>query len=361
MSRLRIAVVGGGNGGHAMAAQLGRAGHDVRLYDRYPEAVAAVAERRAVRFHGIAGQGETPVGKVTTNLAEAVTGADLVMVVTPAFAHAYLAEAMAPCLEPQQVVVLNTGSSGSALEFQAVLQRAGAVKGIVVGETDTLVYTCRLTGPGEVRISAVKPRVMFATLPRSGMGKAMALLAGVYSQFRPVTNVLWTTLGNINPIEHLPATLLNVAQIERTGGKYLFWREGVTPAVARLIEVLDAERVATARAYESGVETLSEWLSLVYGVSGESVGEKILRNPAYAEIPGPADLRHRFVTEDVPMGLLPMAELARVVDVPTPGMDTMIRLAELLNGADYRSAGRTLSRMGLAHANRSALLDYVNA
>ncbi len=361
MSQLRIAVVGGGNGGHAMAAQLGRAGHDVRLYDRYPEAVAAVAERRVVRFHGIGGQGEVPIGRVTTNLAEAVAGADLVMVVVPAFAHAYLAEAMDCCLETGQVVILNTGSSGSALEFQAVLQRAGTGKRIVVGETDTLVYTCRLTGPGEVRITAVKPRVKIATLPRSGMEAAMGLLATIYPQFRPVPNVLWTTLGNINPIEHLPATLLNVAQIERTGGDYLFWREGVTPAVARMIEVLDAERVAIARAYGVCVETLSEWLSQVYGLSGESVGEKILGNPAYAEIRGPADLRHRFVTEDIPMGLFPMAELARVVGIPTPGMDTMIRLAEFLNGEDYRSAGRTLSRMGLAQADRSAILEYVNA
>lgn len=361
MKPLGIAVVGGGNGGHAMAALLGRAGHEVRLYDRYPEAVAAVAERRAVRFHGVAGEGTVPVGTVTTNLAEAVTGADLVMVVVPAFAHFYLAETMARYLEPNQVVVLNTGSSGSALEFQAVLQRAGTGKRVVVGETDTLVYTCRLTGPGEVRISAIKPRVKIATLPRSGMETAMGLLASVYPQFRPVPNVLWTTLGNINPVAHLPATLLNVALIERTRGDYRFWREGITSSVARLIEILDGERVATAEALGVGVETLSEWLSLVYGVSGGGVGEKILTNPAYAEVRGPADLRHRFVTEDIPMGLLPMAELARVVGVPTPGMETAIRLAELLNGEDYRSAGRTLSRMGLPHADRSAILEYVNA
>jgi opine dehydrogenase len=361
MSKIQIAVIGGGHGGHAMAALLGRAGHAVRLYDRYPEAVAAVAERRTVRFHGIAGQGEVPVGAVTTDLAEAVRGADLVMVVVPAFAHAYLAETMAPHLGANQVVLLNTGSSGSALEFQAVLRREAAGKRVVVGETDTLVYTCRLTGPGEVRISAVKPRVKIATLPRSGLEAALGLLASIYPQLQAVPNVLWTTLGNISPIEHLPATLLNVALVERTRGDYLFWRDSITPSVSRMIEILDTERMAAAQALGVGVETLSEWLSLVYGVSGADAAEKILTNPAYAEVRGPADLRHRFVSEDIPMGLLPMAELARVVGVPTPGMDTMIRLAELLNGEDYRSAGRTLSRMGLLQSDRSAILDYVNA
>jgi opine dehydrogenase len=159
----------------------------------------------------------------------------------------------------------------------------------------------------------------------------------------------------------VPATLLNIGRIESTSGSYPFWLEGMTRTPGRLAERLDAERLQVAAALGASVETFSAWLTRMYGVTGTDVASQIRANGAYAGVRGPQSLDHRFITEDVPMGLVPMAELGRGLGVATPAMDTLISLAGLLVGADYRREGRTPERLGLAGMDRDAIRAYVAA
>lgn len=139
-----------------MAATIALAGYEVVLYDRFEEVIAPVLQRQGIELSGVSTQGFARLEKVTTDLKEALIEKGLILVVLPAFAHAYIAEQIAPLLEKNDRVILSPGSTGGAFEFRKILTEHGAPEGVKVGETDTLIYTCQITSPGKVKIMGVK-------------------------------------------------------------------------------------------------------------------------------------------------------------------------------------------------------------
>jgi opine dehydrogenase len=340
-------VVGAGNGGMAMAAHLGIMGFRVRLYNRTDEHLSGVRWHGGIRLEGeLSGFGH--VESATSDLGEAVNGADIVMVVVPATAHREIAAGMAERIETGQLVVLNPGRTGGALEFRHVLSERGCRSRPVIAEAQTFLYASRAISRHEAKIHKIKNEVALATLPSHLTPDALRALEPAFPQFTPGGNVLATSMENIGAVFHPAMTILNAGWIEGTRGGFEYYLEGVTPAVARILEAVDAERLAVARAL--GVRSVSarEWLYLCYGSAGESLFEAIRATWAYRGIKAPPSICHRYIWEDVPMSLVPIASLGSLLGVPTRTIDMVIELASLLHGRDYRSEGRTVERLGLA-------------
>ncbi|REJ36526.1 MAG: NADP transhydrogenase subunit alpha, partial [Bacillota bacterium] len=163
----------------------------------------------------------------------------------------------------------------------------------------------------------------------------------------PAPSVLATSFDNVGAILHPGPTLLNAARIESTGGDFDYYHEGVSPSVAAVLEQLDAERLRVARAYGVRAVSTRRWLRLAYGADGASLYEAIQNNPGYRGIQAPASLRHRYLTEDVPASLVPLAAFGRLAGLEMPVCSMLIQLAERVLGRDFTTAGRTLERMGL--------------
>jgi len=89
------------------------------------------------------------------------------------------------------------------------------------------------------------------------------------------------------------------------------------------------------------------WLHFAYGVDGSDLCEAMAANSGYSGIPAPKTVRHRYVTEDVPMSLVPIASLGRKFDHPTPTMDGIIHLASTIMGEDCWETGPTVERLGI--------------
>jgi len=176
--------------------------------------------------------------------------------------------------------------------------------------------------------------------------------------------VLETGLGNINAIFHPPGMLMNAGWIERRGGDFLFYREGITDAVGRVIAAVDAERLAVATAL--GVPA-APFIDMFHqaGLTTEAARESgnIARACEDSEpnrtIKAPPSLDHRYIHEDVGYGLVPMAELGRLAGVATPTIDALISLAGLALGIDYRTAGLTLEQLGLAGKSPADVVRFV--
>ena len=162
----RVAVLGAGNGAHAFAGDLAARGCSVRLYNKFAHEIADLRAAGGVNLEG-AVEGFGRLELVTTDIAPVVASADVILVVVPATVHAFMAEACAPHLRNGQVVVLNPGRTGGALEFRSVLTRMGIKARVLVAEAQTLLFTCRITGPARVRVSGVKHAVTLAALPAS--------------------------------------------------------------------------------------------------------------------------------------------------------------------------------------------------
>ncbi len=344
---LRFCVVGAGHGGLAMAGHLGILGFPVALYNRTSENLHGVRWHGGVKVTGeVEGFGPVPIA--TSDMGEAVHGADVIMIVTPATAHRSLAQLMVPHLADGQIIVLNPGRTGGALEFRAVLRDAGCTATAVLAEAQTFVYTSRAISRSEGRIFKIKNSVPLATLPACWIPGALAVLRRAFPSFTAGNTVLSTSLENIGAVFHPALTILNAGWIEATGGNFDYYLQGITPAIAMLLERIDAERVAVATGLGLQSATAREWLYRSYDSPGSNLHEAIHNTFCYAGIKAPPSIAHRYIFEDVPMSLVPLASIGAQLGVPTPTIDMIIDLGSILHGRDFRAEGRTVERMGLA-------------
>jgi opine dehydrogenase len=290
-------------------------------------------------------------------LREAVEGAEVIMIVTPATAHEPVARALAPALSAGQVVVLNPGRTGGALEVRQVVNEITSIP-VAIAEAQTLLVASRLVGPGRCRIFSVKRSVGLAAVPYEDTQSVVAVLSPLLPQFYPASSILETSFDNMGAVFHPGVTLLNSARIESPGNEFDYYHEGVTPGVARVIEEIDNERVLVAQRYGVKARTAQRWLEDAYGASGRSLHDAILRNTGYSGIRAPENLDTRYIWEDVPMSLVPISEFGRIAGVPTPTIDGTISLCSAIHGIDYRSMGRTASRMGIQGMSPEEVLEY---
>ncbi len=359
---IRYTVIGAGHGGKAMAAHLALMGFPVTLYNRTADNVAAIKARGGIDLEGPEG-GPRGFGRlcgVTSDPAEAARAGDVLMVVVPSSAHAAVAQTFASHLRDGHVVVLHPGRTCGAIEFVKVLRDARCRAQVIVAEAETFIYASRSEGPAQVRIFRIKEAVPLAALPATCTGIVLDLLRPAYPQFIDGGNVLKTGLNNMGAIFHPALTLLNAGWIESTHGDFQFYIDGATPSVARVLEVLDRERVTVASALGIRAHTALEWLKMAYNATGTDLYEAIHAQPGYYGIKAPNTLNHRYIFEDVPMSLVPIASLGNRYGVSVRGIDSIIRLACIIHRTDYWRRGRTLEKLGLENLSVSELTRFVN-
>ena len=361
--RLTFAVLGAGHGGMAMAGHLGIMGFRVNLFNRTPARLEPIKRRGAIEVIAHDGEeiprGVGPLALVTSDIEEAINGVDVVMVVVPATGHAWLAEQMAPHLTDGQMVVLNPGRTGGALEVHHIFREKGMKADVVVAEAQTLLYASRAVNPAQVQIFRVKNSVPVAAIPAHRTPDVIKALSRAFSQFIPGDNVIKTGMDNIGAVFHPAVTVLNSARIESTRGEFEYYVDGITPAVAQVLEAIDKERVAVGASLGFNCMTAREWLYVAYDAVGQTLQDAIRANRGYYGINAPPHLHHRYLTEDVPMSLIPIASIGELVGSPCPTIRTIIHLANLMHGCDYWETGRTAERLGLAGLELPAIRRLV--
>jgi opine dehydrogenase len=359
--KTRYTVIGAGHGGKAMAAHLALEGFPVVLYNRTPENVAAIKARGGIDLESYEGgpRGFGRLALVTSDMGEALEGSEVIMVVVPSTAHTDIARAAAAHLRDGQIVVLHPGRTGGALEFCKTLRGNGCAADVTVAEAETLVYASRSDGPAQARIFRIKEAVPVAALPATRTQRVLEALSSAYPQFIDGVSVLHTGLNNMGAIFHPALTLLNAGRIESTRGKFQFYIDGVTPSVALLLEALDRERVTVAAALGIRARTALEWLKMAYDATGLTLHEAIHNQPGYYGIQAPATLNHRYITEDVPMSLVPIAALGQRYGVSVRGVDSIIRLACIVHRTDYWRRGRTLDKLDIEQLSVEEVTRYV--
>lgn len=358
----RYTIVGAGHGGKAMAAHLALMGKEVTLYNRTFAHIEVVDKRKGIELESYPDgpRGFAPINKTTSNMDDALKNAQVIMLVLPSSAHADLAKLMAPYLKDGQIILLNPGRTCGAIEFDMICRREGCKANYILAEAETFIYAARSDGPAQARIFRIKEAVPLAALPATQTHLVLEAIEDVYPQFIDGVNVLHTGLNNMGAIFHPALTILNAGRIESTHGDFEFYIDGVTPSVARVLEVLDRERVTVASALGIRARTALEWLALAYNVEGETLNEAIHNQSGYFGIKAPATLNHRYIFEDIPMSLLPIASLGQQYGISVRAMDSIIRLACIIHRTDYTRRGRTVEKLGIAGFSVGELERYVN-
>jgi opine dehydrogenase len=359
---LKFTVIGAGHGGKAMAAHLGLLGFTTTLYNRTPDHIAAISELGGIDLesYGSVPSGFSKLSRITSTIKEAIDGADMIMVVVPSSAHGDIAKSLSPYLVDGQTIVLHPGRTCGAIELAKGLRDQGCTADVTIAEAETFIYASRSDGPAQAHIFRVKEAVPLAALPASRTKTVLDKIHEAYPQFIDGGNVLQTGLNNMGAIFHPALTLLNAGWIESTHGDYQFYIDGVTPSVARVLEALDRERVTVAASLGIRARTALEWLKLAYDTTGDDLQEAIHNQPGYYGIKAPPTLNHRYIFEDVPMSLVPIASLGQRYGVSVQGMDSIIRLACIVHRTDYWRRGRTIDKLGINNLSAEELTHYVN-
>jgi len=331
----------------AMAAHLAVMGYKVNLYNRTPGRLSGIKWHGGIKIDGeVNGFGKIEV--ITSDIGEAVDGVDILMLVVPATAHAFFAESCAPYLHDGQIIVLNPGRTGGVLEFKKILRNRRITKKIFLAETQTFLYASRTIGPAASHIFRIKENVPLATLPAYWIPGVLFVIRQAFPQFVPGDNILKTSLDNIGAVFHPALTLFNMVWIEHSEGDFDFYLEGLSPSLAKVLEEIDKERIAVAAALGVKVNSAREWLYQVYNSAGETLYQAIHKTAAYKGIKAPPNIAHRYIWEDVPASLVPIASIGDMLGVATPTIKSIIHIASAVHQKDYWKEGRTVEKLGIA-------------
>lgn len=356
---MRIAVLGGGNGCYAAAADLSEQGHQVRFWRRDAAAFAPTLKAQGVELKDAKGQRLVKLDKATTDIAEAVQGAELIVIPTPAFAQTEIAHKLAPHLRDGMVVYLPPGTFGTFV-MARIVREAGNNADVAWAENGTLPWLCRKHGPNLIAISVRAVALPSGVFPQRLADHAHRILKAAFPSITPCGDALSGALMNAGPIIHPPLITMNAGPME-FNEKYDIHNEGTQKSVRRVTDALDAERIAVREAfgYEGPHWPLADnydpskgWM---YGKKGQS--DLVDSNDWREHIDL---LSHRYMIEDVGMGLALLSSLGRYADVPTPLADAFLNIGCAITGIDFASQSRSLETLGLAHLDYSQLQDLLH-
>ena len=216
-----------------------------------------------------------------------------------------------------------------------------------MAEAQTFIYASRALGPAHARIFSVKNSVPLATLPAYWIPGVLKVMNRIFPQFVPGDNIFKTSFDNIGAVFHPALTVLTASWIEETHGDFEYYIQGASKSVSAVLELLDKERLDVAAALGIKAMSAKEWLYMAYNATGKDLHEAIHDNPGYLGINAPDRLHHRYIDEDVPMSLVPIASIGEMFKVKTPTITSIIHLASVMRRKDFWKEGRTVETLGI--------------
>lgn len=358
MKNIRFSIIGAGSGGGSMAAILANEGYDVRLHDINEDTVNKLNEIGKIKVTGKFDIESFPK-LVTTDIGQVVEDTDVIMICTTTEAHEDVATKICKYLKDGQVVVLNPGHVGGALEVKNIFRSNGVDEGVVVAEAADLMYACRVTKVGEYFHSGIKNTIKIAAFPASDTVKVIDKIGSIFKCFVPVENILHTSLDTIGALLHPIPTLMNIINIDNNV-EWDYYMEGVTPSIARLVKAADDERLNIAHALGIDSVSLVHMLQKTYNLTQEDLYELLQNNKAYIGVKSPKVLNHRFILEDTLCGTVPLTSIAKVLNVKTPILDAFVEMAEVIVGRNFKIEGRTAEKLNISGKTKEQIYEMIS-
>ena len=351
---MKIAVLGGGNGCYAAAADMSEAGHEVRFWRRDAAAFAPVLQSGVITLKDFHGCREVPVAKPTLDIAEALLGAELILAPLPAPAQAELARRAAPHLSDGQVMFIPPGTLGSVLMLREI-RKAGSGADIAIAESGTLPWLARKHGPAEISITTRASRLPTGVFPARHTEYALEIISRAFPRcVEPVEDALSAALMNAGPIIHPPLILMNAGPIEHFE-RWDIHKEGTQPSIRRVHAALDAERIAIRETlgYRAPHFPLADHYNTSNWMYGNLAHDRLVASGDWHEKLNLVD--HRYMSEDIGLGLALLVSLGHWAGVKVPAAESLLQLGGLAAGQDFLMSGRTLASLGLAALSFSAM------
>lgn len=355
---MNVAVLGGSHGAYATAADLTLAGHRVRLWRRSKADLAPLAGGITLTADGR--QGVAKLDRSTPDLHEAVDAADVVVVPLPATTHEDIARRLAGVLTERHIVLLTPGTLGSLVVAREIARAGGALP-LAIAETGTLPYLTRKTGPAAVAAPVRAANLPVGVFPASRSKETLARVSELFPATRPCVDALDVALNNAGPVIHPPLVLVNAGAID--AGRFDIHAAGTTPSARKLIDAVDDERIATrngwgypAPHYE--LATYYDEARAAEGLYGAGAKARLVASGLWSEV---LTFEHRYVTEDVALGLPFFESAARTVSAPSPTVSGLLGVFGALLGTTLSGRGRDLDHLGLGELTLREVRELFHA
>lgn len=352
---MKIGILGAGHGGLAMASDLSLSGYNVKLsaVKNHSKNIQILKASGKILVEGVTSTKKCPVEVNTDFICEDITEtikfSDIIIVLVPAFAQTEYNDLILKYGRKNQIILFPCGGF-SALNFYNYLKELNRENDFIVCETASFVYTTKITAPAQILIKSIKSKVQFSTLPNEKTDYALNILNQIYPQFYKAQNAWQTSFNNPSSILHTVTTLLNTSRIELYGSYQNSYYD-ITPSIARVMEEVDKERLEVAKHFYNNPLSLNQIMCTLYNLETQNLYDTIKSIKAYKYQFTPANLYHRYISEDIPYSLVPIATLGKKLNLKTENMDSIINLACMCNSENYWQTGRTAETLGFSTIN----------
>lgn len=364
----KIAILGGGNGAFIAASELSLRGYNVNLCE-VPEFESNIQIAKTKGIIELEVRGDTgfkggfaKLNKVGSDIKEAVKDRDIIFIIVPSFAQKRFIEWGAEYFSPNQIVVLEPGNFGGALEAAQILKNKGIKKFPILVEFAGMIYSGFKKDSGSVWVSGLKRELGVAAYPDNLTEMALEKLHKIYPGLERMDTVLETGLSNGNTILHAPILALNAGWVEQKDMDWLFYWQGCTKSVGRIVKEVDDERMALGAKLGIKLITTKDKVLKYYkeqGAKGDTLQEILQTNPVYEWDTGPKTYQHRFFLEDIPYGMAPMENLGNTLGVETPLISAIVTIGSRLTDKDLRGNARTLEKLGFKGFTKEEILEQL--
>lgn len=346
---MNITIIGAGNGGSTLAADLSLKGHKItllktsnKLYNEHFEYL--MLNSGEIIFKDLNGQFKTMIHKVTTSYEDAFSNdPQLVIVFIQTNYHEEIIKKLASYLKENQVILIEPGYLSTAY-----FNKYCADLNLIIAEAESSPIDCRISAPGEVKVLFKNVRNPVGIYPVNRKDEAMEILNQLDYNFTLLESVVESALHNPNLIVHTVGAIMSIPRIEYSKGDYWMYREVFTPSVWNLVEKLDKEKMDVLIALNLKpvpyVEACKYRNSEDLNIDAKAVFFNYAQNDSPS---GPTVSNSRYVAEDVPQGLVLLESLGEVLKIETPVCTALINIASASLGIDFRQNGRTVKRLGI--------------
>lgn len=357
MEDLKFAVIGAGAGGTLMSIILKNKGFSVKLMDKDEEKVKILNSLDVLTATGKTEAKEKP-DLITTDARVCIDGADFIMVCTTTDEHNNVAKSLAEFVNSNQTIILNPGHMGGVLNFKNALISAGCKSEPVICEASDLMFACRTMEIGHTFHSGIKAKVKLASIPTQNAIAVAKKLEDIFPCYVPAENIFETGFGGGGGMLHSIPCVMNANKVELKE-PFDYYMDGLTPGICHIIEKADEERVAVCNALDIDAEPLLDHLKAMYGLKPDNLYDAIQSCEPYKGIKSPANTNHRFFQEDTLCDLVPTSSIGKLLNVPTPTIDSIILLESLMLNKDFMAEGRTAEKLGLSGKTKDEILKMV--
>ncbi len=344
---MKITIIGAGNAGLAHGVLIAKEGHSVTIVKtthlKHEDSFNILFKTRKIEYEMSYCRGVVMIDNATRDIQSAVSGAEVILVLTQSVAHENISKLISPYLHDGQIVLIAPGYAGS-FYFSTKCRD----KNVIFAEGESLSIDSRIISPGRVKILFENIRNPIGVFPSMKTEETLSVLRKVLPNLTARQNVVESAFHNPNLIVHTIGAIMSVSRIEYSHGEFWMYREGFSPSIWNLMESLDAEKNLILDYF--GLTSQSFAKSFQFRTSEDLDADPMEAFLNYAKSgspKGPSDSQTRYITEDVPMGLCFLSSIGKKVNFPTPTCNALIAISSSIHNKDYFGMGRTLENLGI--------------